>query len=128
MIARDRPDFGLETLLNLDGWTDEVGGGFWVAVRAVRVAPDEARPHGIGYTLTLHRPDGQRLLGYDNAHQPDIGSGPARKSRRRGRARDHRHFRGRVGWYDFKSPVKLMEDFWNDVQTILTEEGLPWTE
>ncbi len=127
-MARDQPDYGIETLLNLDGWTHEVGGGFWISVKAVRVTPDAARPHGIGYTLTLHHSDGERVLGYDNAHPPDVGSGPAMKSRRRGRPRDHRHFRGRVGWYDFESPVKLMEDFWKDVQTILEEEDVSWTE
>jgi hypothetical protein len=121
-------DFGLEALLNLHGWSGDVGGGFWVSVRAVRVTPDAQRPHGIGYSLTLHRPDGERVLGYDNAHPPGIGSGPARKSRRRGRPRDHRHYRGRVGWYEFKSAVKLMEDFWKDVEVVLEEEDVPWTE
>jgi hypothetical protein len=96
-------------------------------VKAVRVSPDEGRPHGIHYTLTLHGADGERVVGYDNAHRPDIGTGPARRSRRRSRGRDHRHFHGRVTWYDFETPVKLMEDFWSDVQKVLEEEGVPWT-
>jgi len=126
--VHDEPDFGIETLLSLHGWTDEVGGGFWISVKAFRVPRDELRPHGISYTLTMHRPGGRRILGYDNAHPPEIGSGPSRKSRRRDRGCDHRHFRGRVTWYDFESPVRLLEDFWRDVQTIMEEEGVPWTE
>lgn len=82
----------------------------------------------MGYSLTMHGAGGERVLGYDNAHRPDIGAGPARRSRRRGRGRDHRHLRGRVTWYDFETPVKLLEDFWYDVQKILEEEGVPWTE
>ena len=127
-MSSDHTDHGIETLLNLHGWTDEVGGGFWVSVKAFRVPPDELRPHGINYTLTMHRPGGKRIVGYDNAHAPPIGSGPARKSQQRAKGFDHRHFRERITWYDFESPVKLMEDFWADVQTILEEEGVPWTE
>ena len=28
----------------------------------------ETRPHGLYYSLTLHDPEGQRLIGFDNAH------------------------------------------------------------
>jgi hypothetical protein len=31
-------------------------------------------------------------------------------------------------WYDFDSAPKLIEDFWNDVQSLLKEEGVPWME
>jgi hypothetical protein len=127
-VADDQPDYGLETLLTLHGWTDEVGGGFWVSVKAFRVPPDDCRPQGINYSLSMHRPGGKRIVGYDNAHPPKIGRGPARRSLRRSRGCDHRHFRGRITWYDFESPVKLMEDFWTDVQTMLEEEGVPWTD
>lgn len=128
MVTDDSRDHEIEALLNLDGWTDEVGGGFWVAVKAFRVPPDDCRPHGINYSLTLHRRGGKRILGYDNSHPPKIGSGPAARSRRANRGCDHRHFRDRLSWYEFESPGKLMEDFWRDVQTILEEEGVPWTE
>ena len=123
----DHTDYGIETLLNLHGWTDEVGGGFWISVKAFRVPPDDCRPHGINYSLSMHHPRGKRIVGYDNAHWPRIGSGPARKSQQRSRGGDHRHFREKITWYEFESPGKLMEDFWNDVQTILEEEGVPWT-
>ena len=81
-----------------------------------------------GYSLTLHRPAGERVLGYDNAHYPPIGSGPARKSQRARRGHDHRHRRNRIMWYDFESAAKLMEDFWDDVGSLLREEGVPWIE
>jgi hypothetical protein len=66
-------------------------------------------------------------VGYDNAHYPKVGTGPAAKSQQRSRGCDHRHYRERLTWYDFESPERLIEDFWRDVQTILDEEGVPWT-
>lgn len=128
MTPDDARDHDLEALLSLHGWNSEIGGGFWVSVTAIRVAPDEGRPHGISYSLTLHSPGGERILGYDNAHFPPIGSGPAQKSFRKSRAYDHRHRRNRITWYAFDSAPKLMEDFWNDVQSLLKEEGVPWME
>jgi hypothetical protein len=35
-------------------------------VTRVPVSPE--KPHGIDYSLTLHGPDGERLVGFDNAH------------------------------------------------------------
>ena len=128
MSRDDAWDHDVEPLLSLHGWNSEVGGGYWVSVTAIRVVPDEGRPYGISYSLTLHRPGGERILGYDNAHYPPIGGGPARKSRRRNRGYDHRHRRHRVLWYDFDAAPKLIEDFWNDVQSLLKEEGVPWME
>ena len=116
---------GLDTLLDLHGITAEIGGGFWVSMRARRVDQDQARPHGIEYALTLHRPGGQRILGYDNAHKPDIGTGPSRRSRRRALSSDHRHYREKAMPYRFITPAKLLEDFWNDVERLLREEGQP---
>jgi hypothetical protein len=124
----DAFDHDLEALLDLDGWMAEIGGGFWVSVTAVRVPPDQGRPRGINYSLTLHRPEGERVLGYDNAHFPPIGSGPARRSQRLGRGQDHRHRYDRITWYEFSSAAQLMEDFWNDVRRLLREEGVPWME
>lgn len=126
-MTGDSSEPELDALLNLHGWTDEVGAGFWIAVRVYRVEANEERPHGLSYSLTLHRPGGSRIVGYDNAHWPNIGKGPARRAQRRGRGCDHRHFRGRLEWYDFETPVKLIEDFWADVRTVMDEEGVPWT-
>lgn len=63
------PDTGLESLLGLNGnielQNDE---GYWVKMDASIVAVTPDRPHGIKYSLTLHEPQGGRLIGFDNAH------------------------------------------------------------
>ena len=68
MTLRDR-DPGLDTLLDLDGDTlfvdDE---GHWVKFVVARTEVTPERPHGLRYSLTLHAPDGGRLVGFDNAH------------------------------------------------------------
>lgn len=73
-------DASLDTLLLLDGETfiADAAGKHWVkfAVRRIRVTPE--RPHGLGYSLTLHAEDGRRLLGFDNAHAIREGTDPER--------------------------------------------------
>lgn len=125
-MSNDADDADVETLLNLNGWTQEVGGGFWLCIKVFRVRADIKRPHGINYSLTMHRPGGSRILGYDNAHYPKIKGGPSARSERIARGFDHRHFRDGVTWYDFRSPVKLLEDFWADVEAIMKQEGVRW--
>ena len=107
----DVDDTRLNLLLDLHGVTAEVGGGFWVSMKARRVEPGEGRPHGIQYALTLHRPGNDRIVGFDNAHKPRVGSGPSAPSRGRTLDFDHRHFKGKVTPYAFESPEKLLEDF-----------------
>jgi hypothetical protein len=114
---------GLETLVLLNGYRAEIGGGFWVAISVHEVRPEAERPHGIQYALTLHRPGGARILGYDNAHATDVRAGPSNRSARP-TAFDHVHRRERVVPYDFRSPEDLLMDFWRDVETILKEEGV----
>lgn len=116
-------DAGLDTLLLLDGYRAEIGGGFWVAISVSEVPPEAGRPHGIQYALTLHRPDDARVLGYDNAHAIDVRSGPSKRSARPA-AFDHVHRGERVVPYAFRSPEDLLVDFWRDVETILKEEGV----
>ena len=70
----------------------------------------EEQPHGLGYSLTLHAPDGVRLIGFDNAH-------PLR--RRRGRGRRDRHSLQRVHHYDYEDATTLLEDFWKEVDKVL---------
>ena len=115
---------GLDNLLDLDRFTAEIGGGFWVSMRASVINPDHGRPHGIRYALSLHDPAGQRVLGYDNAHIPEVGTGPARKSKRRKLRFDHRHWRGTITAYDFRSPAQLLMDFWAHVERFMKEEGI----
>lgn len=60
----------LDVLLDLDGQVLVVDpeGGHWVRFVVTRVAVSPEKPHGLDYSLTLHGPDGERLVGFDNAH------------------------------------------------------------
>lgn len=95
-----------------------------MSMKVREVDKSGGRPHGLQYALTLHRPGNERVVGYDNAHQAKVGTGPSAPSRTRELAFDHRHFRGDVTPYPFESPEKLLEDFWSDVEKILKEEGI----
>ncbi len=114
-------DRTLETLLELDENIFEVGKGYWVRIRARQVTPEPGRPHGIDYSLTLHDPNGNRLLGYDNAHPVRSGRSPSAAHFVR---YDHRHLRTSVRRYDYSDAGTLLEDFWSDVEKILEEEGV----
>lgn len=115
---------GIENLLNLHNYDGEVGSGYWVSIRAFRVPAHKGQPHGLSYSLSLHTPGDSRLLGYDNAHELKLFSGPARRSRRRQLHWDHRHWRDSVYIYDFVSAGQLLQDFWADVEKMLEEEGV----
>jgi hypothetical protein len=112
-------------LLDLHNEVMSVGGGYWATFKVRRVDQSSAHPHGIKYSLTLHRKGGHRVLGYDNAHLPenlkrirDIGGAETITL-------DHKHWRDRdAQHYIFISPEKLLEDFWSDVYRILKEEGI----
>ena len=78
------------------------------------------RPHGLSYSLTLHAPDGTRLVGFDNAHPAMDRRGPG--TRRRGE-HDHRHRLRTIRPYDFKDALTLLEDFWKEVDAVLKERG-----
>jgi hypothetical protein len=123
-----RPDSdlqGLDTLLDLDDYIGELGGGYSIQIRVSRVQPDAGRPHGIQYALSMHAPGGRRILGYDNAHSPPPPRrGPSKRSVTPP-VYDHVHKRGKVFPYQFTSPGDLLVDFWNDVEEILKEEGVP---
>ena len=76
----DRPDAGLDLLLDLDGesFAADSEGKFTVRFVVKQVPPSSQRPHGLSYSLTLHDVTGTRLVGFDNAHATR-----ARKGRRR---------------------------------------------
>jgi hypothetical protein len=107
--------------LELDGAFLDQGAGYLVKIVAKRVPADVGRPYGVAYSVTLHAPDGTRLLGYDNAHPVRSTSGPA------GRARppfDHRHSGARIERYAYSDAAMLMENFWADVNRLLAKEGV----
>ena len=120
MTAPDA-DPGLETLLDLHGQNLFVdASGCWVKFVVRRTGVTTERPHGLSYSLTLHGPDGARLVGFDNAH-------PLRNRQRAGRrersGHDHRHRLRTIGPYDYKDAATLLEDFWKEVDAVLRERG-----
>ena len=70
----------LDVLLDLDGQVLVVDpeGGHWVRFVVTRVPVSPEKPHGIDYSLTLHGPEGERLVGFDNAHP--VGAAEARRA------------------------------------------------
>ena len=121
-MSRRKDDSGLDALLALDGVVLVVDptGGHWVKMIAKASAPEPRRPHGISYSLTLHAANGERLVGYDNAHAVRAGRGPRWRAQA---AHDHRHRLGATRPYAFSDAATLMQDFWNDVDAVLRERG-----
>jgi len=113
--ARDR---SLDALLDLDGQVLVVDpeGGFWVKFVVTRVSASPEKPHGLDYSLTLHGPSGERLVGFDNAHP--VGR------QRTGGPQDHRHRLQTVKPYDYQDAATLLADFWQAVDAVLKERGV----
>lgn len=113
----------LEFLLAFDGRRHWYEGGYNLKFEIRRSAPTTARPHGLRYSFTLHDPKGRRLVGFDNAH--------ALKVRRRGRQRHpvadhwHRNEKDPGRPYQFKGAEQLLDDFFDEVERVLEERGVP---
>ena len=118
-----RPDPSLDLLLDLDGQVLVIDpeGRHWVRFVVTRVAVSEAKPHGLDYSLTLHGPNGDRLVGYDNAHPVRQGRGPGSKT---APTHDHRHRLVTVRPYAYSDAATLLADFWTDVRAVLKERGI----
>ncbi len=112
-----RVDYGLRNLLDLDDTVlvlNEMG--YWVKFAVRQVLKTGERPHGIDYSLTLHGPDNERLVGFDNAHAVRRSRGPG------GRAEtpwDHRHRYSTIRKY--ADALSLIDDFWAAVDEVLEE-------
>ena len=116
-------DASLDTLVDLDGQVLVVDpeGRHWVRFVVRRVAANEAKPHGLDYSLTLHGPDGERLIGFDNAHPVRRTSGQRGKA---GTTFDHRHRLKTVLPYEYQDAAALLADFWAAVEQVLRERGV----
>jgi hypothetical protein len=75
---------------------------------------------GLPYSLTLHDEDGERLLGFDNAHPVRETSGPGAATRVE---YDHRHSGERVKFYIYTDAATLLAAFWTAVEDILRERA-----
>ena len=119
MMCMTRRDPSLDTLMDLDGQVlviDE--GGYWVKFVVHQVPATADKPQGLDYTLTMHGPDGGRLVGFDNAH-PVAGHG-------KGTAKDHRHRLRTVRPFDYTDAAALLAAFWKEVESVMREKGV-WT-
>lgn len=116
-------DPGLEALLDLDGQIliVDAKGLYSVRFSVQRVECSRERPHGLKYSLTLHGPQGQRLIGFDNAHKIRHSRGPGGKHS--GPA-DHRHRMDDVRIYRYKDAGTLLADFWAEVDRYLNQKGV----
>jgi hypothetical protein len=108
----------LDLLLELDGQVLVVDtkGGHWVRFVVTQVPVSKDKPHGIDYSLTLHGPDGVRLVGFDNAHRV------ARQ--KRDEPPDHRHRLRTIRAYEYRDAATLLADFWTMVDAVLRERGM----
>ena len=91
-------------------------GGHWVRFVVTRVPESAEKPHGLDYSLTLHGPDGERLVGFDNAHP--VGG------RTRSGPQDHRHRLRTIRAYEYRDAATLLGDFWSTVDAVLRERGV----
>lgn len=116
-------DPALDALLDLDGeaFVIDPSGEYWVYFRVRRALRAPDKPHGLEYSMTLHGPDGKRLVGFDNAHPVRRTAGPAG----RGTAQhDHRHRHATTRPYRYKDAATLLADFWREVEVVLKEQGV----
>jgi hypothetical protein len=115
----------LEFLLGFNGHVHRYAGGYWLKFEITKVEASDGKPHGLDYSFTLHGPDNRRLVGFDNAHGV-----PAKGARfkKRPKAMDHWHRtetdEGRP--YTFQDAETLLDDFFDEVERVLTEHGVPF--
>lgn len=120
-------DHSLDTLLDIHGQTlvvDE-NGDYWVKLEVRTCAVTPERPHGLSYSLTLHGPRNERLVGFDNAHAVPATKGPAARAKQRAKpAHDHKHRLRTIQPYDYQDAATLVADFWTEVDGVLRERGV----
>ena|SRR5271157_1227411 len=116
-------DPAMEALLDLDGQilVLDAKGSYLVRFSVQPVERSPERPHGLKYSLTLHGPQGERLIGFDNAHSIRQSRGPGAKH---GGPADHRHRMDEARPYRYKDAATLMADFWAEVDMYLEEKGV----
>src|SRR6266571_6890906 len=117
----------LEFLLAFDGYRHHYPEEYYTKFEIKRTQVTRERPHGLSYSFTLHGPDGTRLAGFDNAHAvAPAGS----RFKKRPAAADHWHRTendpGRP--YEFVSAEKLIDDFFDEIERVLTARGIPFVD
>lgn len=101
-------DPGIDILLDLDGEEFHDDRGYWTKFEVRLVEANDTIPHGIRYSLTFHDKNGERIIGFDNAH----GIKPKRKKfQARKTTWDHKHNRERTTNYEFNSQDNCLRTF-----------------
>jgi hypothetical protein len=123
MIIQMERDLSLDTLIELHGQVLVIDpeSNHWVRFIVQRVPVSEAKPHGLDYSLTLHGPGGERLVGFDNAHEVRSQAGPGGRGKA---AHDHKHRLRTVRPYDYQDAATLLSDFWAEVDALMREKGV----
>lgn len=113
-------DYGMEHLLNLNGFESHFSNGYWYKIEARLVIADKHRPHGIRYTLTLHDNYGKRIFGMDNKHVPAY-----KRKGYHGRIVEYDHLhkttQDKGTPYTFINAEQLLIDFWKHVDEIMSD-------
>jgi hypothetical protein len=117
------PEHELAYLLDFDDTQFLFEEGYWVKLEVRRTDPTPQRPHGLSYSFTLHDSDGQRLLGFDNAHSVPP-SGGRYKAKPVAHDHWHRNEKDEGRPYQFESAFDLVQDFLNEVERVLGERGV----
>jgi hypothetical protein len=65
--------------------------------------------------------NGERVLGFDNAHPVRRAAGPGARKRPE---HDHRHWLQSVRSYDYQDAGTLLADFWAEEEAFLKERGM----
>jgi len=115
-------DAGLDALLDLDGSILDQGDGYWIKIEVKLTGMISAeRPHGISYSLTLHDPLNQRILGFDNAHAVKSPGKKNYSGRRIEYDHKHRSIKDKGKSYEFVDGYQLIKDFFDEVDKVLKE-------
>lgn len=119
------PEYQFELLLGYDGRRHILESGHFLKFEVRRIEPSVRVPHGLAYSLTLHAPEGQRLVGFDNAHL--VSHSGSRFVAAPVQA-DHWHRTvddpGRP--YAFASVEQLLVDFFDEVERTLRDLHVPF--
>ena len=115
---------GLETLLDLAGSIIDQGSGYWIKIDAWVVEATDEVPDGIRYALTLHEPNGKRILGYDNAHAVKPAGRFKFSGQRLSYDHRHRHASDKGIPYTFVDAHQLLSDFFAEVDRVLVQSKL----
>ncbi|MBI2790413.1 MAG: hypothetical protein HYX61_00530 [Gammaproteobacteria bacterium] len=106
----------LDTLLDLEGQIIAFDNGCWAKFEAKRITKSDNRPHGVKYSLTFHNRNGDRIIGYDNAHKI-----PGKDDDSEFDHKHHIRHGKRIKEYTYVTAAKLVEDFFKDIDKFLEE-------